>query len=129
METMSGDTKKMCDARTSEAAVKWAAENNLDVVLPDANQLFIDLDNYASQQEYERVIPLIQEIYGIVSVTETVSRSGNLHRIVNLQMSVSPLERIAAQAMLGSDSRREAHSLRRLLQGERTPTLFFEKKS
>jgi hypothetical protein len=119
----------MCDARTSEGAVKWAAENNLDVVFPNNNQLLVDLDTYASTQEYDRTIPLVTEIYGLQDVSETRSRSGNLHRVVTLKTPISSMERIALQAILGSDHRREAHSLRRLMQGEANPTLFFEKKS
>lgn len=125
---MSGDVKVMCDARNSEDAIQWAAENNLDIILPDNNQLLVDLDDYASQQAYERTIPLIAETYGLKDVTETVSRSGNLHRIVTLNTNISATERIALQAILGSDRRREAHSLRRLRQGEQNPTLFFEKR-
>jgi hypothetical protein len=128
VEAMSGDVKVMCDARNSEDAIQWAAENNLDIILPDNNQLLVDLDDYASQQAYERTIPLIAETYGLKDVTETVSRSGNLHRIVTLNTNISATERIALQAILGSDRRREAHSLRRLRQGEQNPTLFFEKR-
>ena len=126
---MSGDTKKMCDARNSEDAIKWASENNLAVVFPNDNQLLVDLDDYASQQAYERTIALIAETYGLDDVTETVSRSGNLHRVVTLKTPIGAMERIALQAILGSDRRREAHSLRRTRQGELHPTLFFEKKA
>ena len=42
---MSGDTKKSCPCQNGAEAIAWAAENNLDVVLPDNNQLLLDIDN------------------------------------------------------------------------------------
>lgn len=125
---MSGDVKARCDAQNSEDAIKWAAENNLDVVLPDDFTLLIDIDKYADRKVFETNRDLIDAAYGITEVLENYSRSGGTHFTVHLKTPVSRLERIALQAVLGSDLRREAHSLRRLRAGESNPTLFFEKR-
>ena len=46
---------------------------------------------------------------------------------VNLPCDVANVERIALQAVLGSDRMREFLSLYRHLNGDTDPTLFFEK--
>ena len=125
---MSGDTKKRCLEKNSEDAIKWAAENDLTVLFPKDNQLFLDIDTNEDRDVFNRNRELVDEVYGIVDVQERSSRSkGHVHLIVTLRESITPLGRIALQAILGSDRRREAHSLRRLEDGEARPTLFFEK--
>jgi hypothetical protein len=126
---MSGDTKLSCPAQSSEDAIKWAAENGLVVVLPDNNQLLIDIDSHSDLEVFNRNRDIIDQVYGISDVMPRVSRSGNTHLTVTLRTPISPLERIALQAVLGSDRRRESHSLRRLMAGELSPSLFFEKNS
>ena len=128
---MSGDTKKSCPCQNGAEAIAWAAENNLDVVLPDNNQLLLDIDNDYDRGVFEQNRDIIDTFYGILSTSEGPSRSGKSgkrHIIVTLRTPVSPLERIALQAILGSDRRREAHSIRRLAQSDPNVTLFFEKR-
>lgn len=128
---MSGDTKKSCPETNSEEAIKWAAENGLRVVLPTEYQLLIDIDSLADRAVFTVNFDLIDSAYGVASVEETRSRSGRpgkTHIVVTLKKPIDPVERIALQAVLGSDLRREAHSLRRVHAGEERPTLFFEKQ-
>jgi len=126
---MSGDTKKSCPAKGSEDAILWAAENGLRVVFPQENQLLVDIDSPADRNIFDQNRDVVEEAYGIADESSAPSRSGGRkeHIIVTLERAITPLERIALQAVLGSDRRREAHSLRRLLAGEERPTLFFEK--
>jgi hypothetical protein len=124
---MSGDTKASC-LKNSEDAIRWAVENDLIVVLPTPYELLLDIDTGDDRRVFAQNLGLIQESYGVVDWCETYSRSGNTHIIVTLKTAITPVERIALQTVLGSDRRREAHSLRRVLKGERNPTLFFEKK-
>lgn len=129
---MSGDTKLSCPELNSEDAITWAVANNLRVVLPTEYQLLIDIDNPYDRGVFTTNFDIVDSVYGIDQVTETTSRSGksgNSHIVVTLKTPLkSVLERIALQAVLGSDRRREAHSLRRSFQGEQNPTLFFEKR-
>jgi hypothetical protein len=129
---MSEDVKARCNENNIDAVQRWAAENNLDVVFPEENQLFIDIDDYRSMEEFSRNRDIIHEVYGIVETRVSDSRSGypKRHLVVVLNKKItSVMERLALQAILGSDRRREANSLRRyILDGELTPTLFFEVK-
>jgi broad-specificity NMP kinase len=129
---MSEDVKARCNENNIAAVQRWAAENNLDVVFPEENQLFIDIDDYRSMEEFSRNRDIIHEVYGIVETRVSDSRSGypKRHLVVVLNKKItSVMERLALQAILGSDRRREANSLRRyILDGELTPTLFFEVK-
>jgi hypothetical protein len=128
MEAMSGPEKARCPHNTSKAAIIWAAEHNLDVRIPGDFELFLDIDTPEDRATFERNRELINEAYGIDEVVETTSRGGHTHIVVTVDVPVSIVERIALQAVLGSDRRREAHSMRRFFEGEATPTLFFERK-
>ncbi len=128
---MSGDTKLSCPERNSEDAIKWAAENGLDVIIPNNNQLLLDIDNNQDRAIYTQNWAEIGSIYGVTEVEEWPSRSnkpGRTHMRVTLRTPITPLERVLIQAVLGSDRRRELHSLRRIMNSEETPTLFFEKR-
>ena len=130
---MSEDVKALCTETNLDAVQRWAEARALDVVFPNEDELFIDIDNASDAKEFERNRDLIDSAYGILGVKVTPSRSGGTkkHYVVTIARKVrTPLERIALQAILGSDRRREANSLRRhILDGELTPTLFFEKKA
>jgi hypothetical protein len=128
---MSEDVKTQCKETNLQAVQRWAAENDLKVVFPDAYELQIDIDSSADAMTFEQNIDVIENSHGILNVKVTPSRSGGKrkHFTVRLITAVhDPVERIALQAILGSDRRREANSLRRWREGEKTPTLFFEKK-
>ena len=128
---MSGDTKKSCPALNSEDAIAWASANNLKVVLPTEFQLLIDIDSQNDRETFDQNFDLVDSIYGVVDSVETRSRSGDSaksHIVLTLKTPLkSTTERVALQAVLGSDRRREAHSLQRIFLGEKNPTLFFEK--
>jgi hypothetical protein len=130
-EIMSEDVKARCEETNIEAVQRWAADNQLDVIFPQADELFLDIDNFSSSLVYEENKDLVDQSHGILGVVVSDSRSGQgkKHYVVKLKRPVTTIERIALQAILGSDRRREANSLRRhILDGELTPTLFFEKK-
>ena len=128
---MSEDVKARCEETNIDAVQRWAAENNLDVVFPKPDELFLDIDNYSSSVVYEENKDIVEQSHGILGVVVTESRSGHgkKHYVVKLKRPITVVERIALQAILGSDRRREANSLRRhVIDGETSPTLFFEKR-
>lgn len=116
-----------------------AKEQGLVVVEPEDNQLLIDIDNGADEAIYREMLEVLEN-NGIDYAEEkrTVSRGGNTHiygRILiegfkdDAAIEVDPLLRVALQACLGSDRKRELLSLLRIvLKLQRTPTLFFETK-
>jgi len=102
------------------------------VVLPEANELQIDIDSKVELDEFhkrlrrlENNVPNFRQSYLIYP-----SKSGNpnkFHITIPLQSDVTPWQRIALQACLGSDPIREILSAARLLKGDPYPTLFIEK--
>lgn len=111
----------------SRDAFVYAKEQGLDVRYPMANELFVDIDDEHSQKVFDENYLLIEGTTGL-SATPSRRKENGRHIIVTLNRNVTPIERIALQAALGSDPRREAHSLRRYFAGDPLPTLFFEKR-
>jgi len=114
---------------TSAEAREWATKEGLTVRTPADNELFIDIDNSLEFDQFVRNYDIVDRFAGIQNVFTTPSRSKpeGKHIVVILYNKITPLERIALQAILGSDRRREGHSIIRLQDGDREPTLFFEK--
>lgn len=106
-----------------------AKKLGLDVVLPKANELFIDIDNPADEDWLHLMLGVLED-NGIIVMNskETTSKSGGKHVYLELpERELTPLERVALQACIGSDRKRELLSLLRIwLMAERPPTTFFE---
>lgn len=113
-----------------------AAREGLRVDLPGPYELFIDIDSQEDREHYDamRAI-LIQNGIEIVSERETPSsksaeRHSHIRLVLNSPEPLTPIERIALQACLGSDRKRELLSwLRIRLKLDRPPTVFFERES
>jgi hypothetical protein len=116
----------------SERAFESAKEQGLRVDLPGPTELFIDLDTDADRAAYERSKAILVREYDVnpEDIEERPSRGGTgTHVRINMPKELTPLERIAFQAALGSDCVRELLSLTRLIAGDPHPTLFFEKEA
>ena len=116
---------------TSAQAREWAAKEGLDVKVPSPNELFIDIDDEKGMYHFNENWPLMADIFGGIlraEITPSRRKPEGKHIVATLPRNVTPIERIALQAALGSDPRREAHSLRRYFAGDPLPTLFFEKR-
>ena len=116
---------------TSTQAREWAEKEGLEVRAPKDNQLFIDIDDPPGMADFVKNFGLVDAAIGIDSYAITCSRNkpAGRHIIVDLKGRVSPIERCLLQAILGSDRRREGHSCCRIVEGDKEPTLFFEKKA
>lgn len=122
----------MSDFRdTFEDAVAFAAARGLVVVKPGPRDLFIDIDDEASLTTFYANLSAVER--GLGAKVEMIQRPspsgkpGRLHLTVRVPRDVTPLERIALQAILGSDRMREALSWIRLQNQQEHPTLFFER--
>ena len=117
---------------SSRFAYERATRENLQIVLPRANELQIDIDNEDAEEVFTVLMNhLVPAFIGFSSVIKNPSKSGapgKFHITVALNQDVTPLERIALQAILGSDRKRELLSFIELANGDKTPTLFLEKK-
>jgi hypothetical protein len=94
-------------SRDYEATLTFADENNLNVVLPTSNELFCDLDK---EDDLNRFLVTSERLKkeGILSAYRfETSKSGNWHGIATTVKEYSLPEKIALQAILGSDRRRE----------------------
>jgi len=112
---------------------QMAKEQNCKVVYPRANQLQLDIDSQEAQDMHLQLLGLFSadplRAFSMVNYTATPSKSGLPHRHVTITLQndlMDDYERIMMQALLGSDRKRELISLRRLLNGEKRVTRFFE---
>lgn len=105
-----------------------AQEKGLDIVLPECNQLQIDLDNDFDAGYMEDQIEILKS-HGLELHVEktTTSKGGNKHCYINAGRELTHIERIALQACLGSDRHRELLSLIAVITDSPYPaTVFFE---
>lgn len=100
----------------------------LDVVYPEKDQLLLDIDSDADATWMEQMLDVLRENGAEVSVEKTTtSKSGNLHVYIRMGRDLTPIERVALQACLGSDRKRELLSVLRIWYTDRAPTVLFEK--
>lgn len=120
-------------ADTSDKAFEKARDLGLDVVLPDDYTLQLDLDvpyngnsEHAYGPDFVTKLNAVYINFGVEESKFTISKSGRTHCFIRLCERITPTERIALQAALGSDGLREILSLKRVQRGDLTPTLLFE---
>lgn len=105
-----------------------AAKYNLDVVLPADDELFIDIDAPLDAEWLKLMVKVLHDNgWPVDTIKTTTSRNGNTHVYLHTLRPVTPVERIALQACLGSDRKRELLSLLRIIRElDRPATVFFE---
>lgn len=101
--------------RSGEESIKHARRLNLVPDIADENELQLDLDTPEQEEQYRRMRPHVEDVYDIEDVIETPSKSGHTHVRIYTAYPLSVEERIALQAILGSDPKKELCSLRRWL--------------
>ena len=115
----------------SRTAYDEAYADGLEVVVPENNQLQLDIDDGPSYDLFLKNKQRFAEyIMPILYVSEKPSRSGQpekKHITITLADEVTPSDRILYQLFLGSDRTREFLSYLRCTQGDDVPTLFLEK--
>jgi hypothetical protein len=118
-------------APNSNRAIEQAKLLNLDVVFPKKNELQIDVDDDAAYEVFKAHYDIVDRYWGIDAANIRPSRSGQdgkKHITVRLSQDVKNTERIALQAFLGSDRKRELLSYIQAENGDANPTLFLENK-
>lgn len=101
------------------------------LVEPAEDELFIDID---SEEDHDRCYAMLAMFatngFGAKVIRDTPSRDeGHRHIVVRLDWKVDRISRIAFQACLGSDRKRELLSIFRVLLGQDVATVFFEEAS
>ncbi len=115
---------------TIKAALEKAKAEGFKVVYPKPNELQLDIDRAEDYVVWQAHRSILDEYFKILKVVETPSQEkGHMHVTVTVEKSFNPFERIAFQAVLGSDRKREILGLiMNKLGHESKPTLFLEKK-
>lgn len=113
----------------TENATAAATAKGLVVVVPKANELFVDIDDEESRTLFEARIGIVVDVIPCTWVMRPSPSGlpGHFHVTVTLPLEVTAIERIALQACLGSDRLHELLSWRALMRGSSMPTLFFER--
>lgn len=98
------------------------------IVKPLENQLLLDLDTSERQQDFfDNFERLSYEYPGATRETYKSKTPGHLHAIVNLPFNLNNnFERIAWQAILGSDPIREMMNLKRVYEEVPDPIVLFK---
>jgi hypothetical protein len=105
-------------------------------IIPDDWTLQVDLDSRASLKKYlERLnffrarLRSYSRLRGwmLHSTVKQSATRGHFHVTIRSSDRLTVPERIAAQALLGSDPNREIYNFFRHLNGSRFPILFYEK--
>jgi hypothetical protein len=116
-----------------ENAIKSAKEAGFEVIQSAPNLLLLDFDvPYAGDQKKyynPEVMDIILQYVETHAVESWASKSGNTHVLVTLGKELPAHHRIALQAALGSDPKREALSVLRLMNGIEEPSLLFKPKA
>jgi hypothetical protein len=112
-----------------KAAKEAAAAKGQVVVLPADNELFLDIDDEESLALFKSCVEMMEHKVKLEwnMKPSPSGRSGRFHITVKMPRAVTPIERVAIQAFMGSDRKRECLSWCRLQDGETTVTRFFEK--
>jgi hypothetical protein len=113
-----------------DVAEEQAKARGCVIIEPKPNELFLDIDSADDMAYFEKQIKRVAVRW---KCTWTASESpggkmGRYHVYVTFfDRELDHWQRIALQAVLGSDRVRELISVQRLLDGDAAPTLFFEK--
>jgi hypothetical protein len=112
----------------SDHAYAEAKKENNVVVLPEENQLLLDIDSPEAEAVYNKnKSRFITHIAVIINEERKTSRGGNTHIYVTLDRNIDKRERVLFQLFLGSDPTREMLSQVRIEHNDPHPTLFIEK--
>lgn len=114
---------------TMDEIVADALEKGCTVRAAKDNELMLDIDSDADYERYQWFFNIklqsSQSTYTVTEIEEWKSKSGNRHVVITLQNELPTSERIALQAMAGSDMGREFAALQCLKAGSQHPVLLF----
>lgn len=110
---------------TLALAINEARQEGFVVEQSNDTTLLLDLDSEHAEAQFLRVLPIVDEHYGVKSVDRWASKSGNKHVKIVLHEPHDPGIRFALQACLGSDGVREVLTLVQMRNGCVEPSVLF----
>ena len=96
------------------------------IVWPRDSELLLDLDSAQAVQDFVARLSLFEGLFGAYRIRIWASRRKGTHAWIRAGYCFSPERRIALQAALGSDWKREMLGIRRLASGISNPSLLFK---
>ena len=120
--------------RNRRASLQWgkkrASYRKIKIVIPTSRQLQIDCDGLRAFQKFAELYRMLREnghAKGWIAKWKNSTSRGHAHITITMPRKKSLAHRIALQALLGSDLKRELFNWMRAERGSRLPVLFFEK--
>jgi len=114
---------------TRERYMERIVAEGYTIMTPDWNELLLDIDTEDDWRFFQKAVARLQEEYPQQVTWRAWPSKGGVprrHALVTIPFPVDPSQRIAFQAVLGSDRVREMLSLFRCQQGDPVPTLLAE---
>lgn len=105
-----------------------AEQKNCELMIPKENELFLDIDTIRQSDVLKEQLFILDENGINYEKKELISKSGNKHVIITLPFNVSDSLRVAFQAALGSDPKRELLACLRILADVEVVTVIFRPK-
>lgn len=124
-------------AANQEQVYDWNIDNAVDnaeasgftVIQSETGILLLDLDDTESKRHYDRTIKTIAEYFGIMELERWRSKSGEgWHIKLACSSGLDFIHRVALQACLGSDRKREGLALMMHKDGLVNPSWLFKPK-
>lgn len=90
-------------------------------------RLLLDLDDHEAEAQFSYMLKIMKQLdfVGVVKQRWWKSKGGGKHVLITLDRELPVGERLALQAILGSDVKKELYSIARLHQGVEEPSLLF----
>jgi|SRR5580692_8343496 hypothetical protein len=107
-------------------AIAAAEKSGFEVVRSAEDRLLVDIDDTESLRHFKSAFAILKGHFVLKEVTRWRSKSGEGWHIV---LSCKPCDfimRVALQACLGSDRKREALALMMAADGEKDPSFLFK---
>ncbi len=113
--------KPMTRAQIEEKAKKLGKV----VVYPNRYQLFVDIDSDTDHMRFNDLVAILEQSERITHFAFPSKTPGHCHIIVTLDREISPWERVALQAAMGSDRKRELLAILNARHGDPGTNCFF----
>jgi hypothetical protein len=110
-----------------QSDVAKARRDGFDVVWPELDQVLLDLDDQNAMEHYERILPMAKDIFGAVERRRWRSKSGQgWHVVVEVDHELTAIQRVALQAAMGSDRKRELMATARAMRRDEHVSVLFK---
>lgn len=109
-----------------QVAKQFADDNGLVIIQSRGDVLQFDIDDIDAMKDFEQMLPILRKITRVDERIETKSKNGRKHVYLKTDVQFLPEERIAIQACMGSDRKRELLSLRNVRENRELPIFLYE---